>query len=122
MTADPVYALTRRRGKKATVTIFSDSGYTFDVETGQQTGGETTHTIRFMVKEDTKYSRIMRANTVESNIGDTTFIMWLRDVKANFTRLDGEDFITFDGLRYDVITSGVEDTGLVITATQAKRE
>lgn len=122
MTADPTYSLTRRRGKKATVTVFSDAGFSFDVETGEQTGGETTYTVRFMVKEDTRYSRIMRANTVESNIGDTTFIMWLRDVKANFTRLDGEDFITFAGLRYDVVTSVIEDTGLVITATQAKRE
>lgn len=122
MPVDAAYALTRREGTQGTVTVFSDAGYNFDEETGAETGGETVHTVRFMVKDPTKYSRILRANAVEGNIGETTFVMWLTDVKSKFTRLDGEDFITFNGERYDVVTFTIEDkTSIVVTANQVKR-
>jgi hypothetical protein len=122
MAPDAAYAATRREGKQATVTTFSDAGYNFDEETGIETGGETVHTIRFMVKEPTKYKRIIRANAVEGNIGQTTFLMWVTDTKGKFTRLDGEDFITFEGERYDVVSFSIEDkTAVVVTANQVKR-
>lgn len=119
---DAAYALTRREGKAGTVTVFSDSGYSFDEETGAETGGETTHSIRFIAKEPTKYKRLIVANAVEGNIGATTFVMWLNDTKALFTRLDGEDYITFEGERYEVQTFAIEDkTAVVVTANQVKR-
>jgi len=122
MPVDAAYALTRREGTQGTVTVFSDAGYNFDEETGGETGGEVIHTVRFMVKDPTKYSRIIRANAVEGNIGETTFVMWLNDVKAKFTRLDGEDFITFEDERYDVVSFTIENkTSVVVTADQVVR-
>jgi len=122
MPADAAYALTRREGKLATVTVSVDAGYTFDPETGVETGGETTHSIRWVVKEPTQYKRIIAANAAESNIGDTTFVMWQGDTKNKFTRLDGEDFITFEGERYDVVSYRLEDkTSVVVTAKQVQR-
>lgn len=119
MPVDAAYALTRREGTPGTVSVFSDAGYDFDEATGEETGGETIHAVRFMVKDPTKYSRIIRANAVEGNIGETTFVMWLNDVKAKFTRLDGEDFIMFNDERYDVVTFTLEDrTSVVVTANQ----
>jgi len=123
MPVDVAYALTRRDGEPGTVTTFSDASYNFDEETGEETGGEIVHTIRFMVKEPTKYSRILRANAVEGNIGQTTFVMWEKDTKSKFTRLDGEDFITFGDERYDVVSFSIEDkTAVVVTANQVKRQ
>ena len=122
MPVDAAYALVIREGKQGTVTVFSDAGYAFDEETGAETGGETVHTIRFIAKEPTKYSRILRSNVVEGNIGQTTFVMWVNHTKDKFTRLDGEDFITFEGERYDVVSFTVEDkTAVVVTANQVKR-
>jgi len=113
--------LTRKKGKRATVTVCTDTGYSFDVETGEQAGGEVEYGLRWVVKEPTKYSRVLRANAVEGNIGDTTFIMWTGDTKRKFDRLDGEDFITYEGERYDVVTFVVEDTSVVVTAKQVVR-
>lgn len=122
MPVDAAYALTRREGKQGTVTKFSDAGYSFDPKTGDETGGETVHTIRFIAKEPTKYSRIIRANAAEGNIGQTTFVMWRNDTKSKFSRLDGEDFITFEGERYDVVTFAIEaNTAVIVTANQVKR-
>jgi len=123
MSVDAAYARTRRDGKKGTVTISSDAGYVFDEKTGLETGGETTHNVRFIAKDPTQYSRIIRANAVEGNIGQTTFVMWLPDIKSKFTRLDGEDFITFGGERYDVVSFSIEDkTAVIVTANQVTRD
>lgn len=122
MPVDAAYALTRREGTPGTVSVFSDAGYDFNEETGGETGGETIHTIRFIAKEPTKYSRIIRANAVEGSVGQTTFVMWLNDTRLKFARLDGEDFITFEDDRYDVVSFTIEDkTAVVVTANQVVR-
>lgn len=111
---DGAYALTRRRGKTATVTRLT--GHTADPETGAKTATETTTTVRWMFKQPTQYTRLYRAEATQTRIGDTTFIMWFQDVKNDFTKLEQEDYITYDGDRYEVVSSEVEDNAFVVTA------
>ena len=119
---DAAYALTRRRGKTATVVVCDGVAYTFNVETGAQGGGETAYTVRWVVKDPTRYSRVLRAQACEGNIGETTFTMWLPDVRQMFTRLDGEDYVIFENVRYGVVSFEIEDrTSVIVTATQTVR-
>jgi hypothetical protein len=74
-----------------------------------------------MVKEHTQYSRLLRAEATQQRVGQVTFVMWLKDVESVFTELQAEDYITFGGKRYDVVTSTVEDTSFVVTATEYSR-
>lgn len=114
--ADGAYALTRRRGKTATVTRLTD--HSADPETGDKTPTTADTTVRWMFKQPTQSFRLYRADQTQTDIGDTTFIMWLRDVKADFTKLTPEDSITYEGVTYKVVTSVVEDEGLVVTARE----
>jgi len=69
-----------------------------------------------MFKQVTQYTRLYRAEQTQTRVGDTTFIMWLPDVRAIFTSLSQEDFITYESERYEVVTSGIEDQAFVVTA------
>ena len=111
---DGAYALTRRRGESATVTRLT--GFSADPETGNKTPVEATTTVRWMFKQPTQSYILYRAEQTQTQVGDTTFIMWLRDVKADFTKLTKQDKITYGGVDYQPITSVVEDQGLVVTA------
>lgn len=114
MPQDAVYARTRR-GQTATVT--QQTGNTYNRTTGENTPTTVVTVVRWVGKEPTKYSRLIRATASEQRIGETTFVFWLRDIQAVFTELDTEDFITYAGKRYDVVSSEEFETGLVITAT-----
>lgn len=114
MREDAAYALTRRRGKTGTITRIT--GTASDPETGAKTPTESVTTIRWMFKQPTAYSRLLRADATQQRIGETTFIIWLKDV--TFTRVSQSDYITYEGIRYEVLTSTIEDTGLVITANE----
>jgi hypothetical protein len=92
------------------------TAHTANPETGAKTATVVETTVRWMFKQPTQYSRLYRAQQTQTRIGDTTFIMWLPDVEAVFTTLTQEDFITYDGGRYEVVTSGIEDTAFVVTA------
>jgi hypothetical protein len=117
MGIDAAYALTRRRGLPAVVSRVTNS--TANAETGAITDTVTSTTVRRVVKEPTRYGRLYRANATQQDIGETTFIFWLEDI--SFTKLDQEDYITQDGIRYDVVTSAVEETALVVTAREMVR-
>ena len=123
MPQDAIYAATRRmpypsNGVFPTVTVHG--GESFNAETGAKTATENTYTVRWMVKEPTRYSMLVRATAAQAKVGDVTFIMWLEDIKANFTALDSEDYITFEGVRYDVVSSEKFKTGLLVTATEQR--
>ncbi len=113
-----MYAATRRRGRSAVVT--QQTGNTYDRASGANTPTTVVTTVRWVAKEPTKYSRLIRATASQQRIGDTTFVFWLRDIQAVFTELDTEDFITYLGERYDVVTSEIFETGLVVTATRLR--
>ena len=116
MTPDTAYALTRRRGKLGTVNRLTGESAN-NPETGQVVHVVTQTQVRWMVKEPTRYSRLVRATATKQDIGQTTFIMWTEDL--DFTKLDPDDFITFAGLDYQVRTAAIEDdTSFVVTADE----
>lgn len=114
MGVDAAYALTRRRGKPGVITQVLDSSS--NPETGLQTDTVKETSVRWMVKEPTSYTRIYRAQATQQDIGDTTFIIWVRDVPMR--KLRQEDFITFEDTRFEIVSSVVEETSFVITARE----
>ena len=118
MAGDAAYAQTRRRGKKGTITqVVSTSA---NPQTGQQTEQVKNTVVRWMVKDPTSYSRLYRAEATQQDVGDTTFTMWTGDEAVkDLTRLEQEDYITWaDGRRYEVVSTVIEDTSLVVTAKE----
>ena len=111
---DGGYAITRRRGSTGTITRLT--GFSADPQTGEKTPTEVVTTVRWMFKQPTQYHRLFRAEATQTRVGDTTFIIWLPDVEDTFTTLSQEDYVTYGGERYDVVSSGVEDNAFVITA------
>lgn len=111
---DGTYALTRRRGRSATVKRLT--GHTADPETGAQTPTTVDTTVRWVFKGPTAWSRLYRAEQTQTRVGDTTFIIYLPDVEATFSELTQEDQIVYSGTTFEVVSSMVEDTALVITA------
>ena len=118
MPQDPIYARTRR-GRSAVVT--RQIGNTYNRTSGENLPITVDTTVRWVSKEPVKYSRLLRATATQQRIGDTTFVFWLRDIQTDFTELDTEDFITYENVRFDVVTSEQFDTGLVVTATELRR-
>jgi len=119
MPQDAIYAATRRNGKSTTVTQVT--GNTYNRTSGVNTPTTVVTTVRWVTKEPTKYSRLIRATASQQRIGETTFVFLFKDIKNDFTELDTEDFITFEGVRYDVVSSELFKTGLVVTANQINR-
>lgn len=116
MGVDAAYALTRRKGKPGVITQVLDSSA--NPETGQQIDTVKETSVRWMVKEPTSYTRIFRAQATQQDVGNTTFIMWSNDV-PDITRLKQEAYIVFDdGIRYEVISSVIEETSFVVTANE----
>lgn len=116
MGVDGGYALTRRRGRPGVVSRVTAT--VADPETGEKTETVVSATYRWVVKQPTQYHRLIRAEAVQQRIGDTTFIFWIKDVEADFTTIRQEDWITFDGRRYEVVSSVIEDTAFVVTAKE----
>lgn len=116
MSTDAAYALTRREGSSGVVTRVTGDG-SFNPETFEVAPTTTTTTVRWLYKEPTKYSRFVRGQATKQDVGQTTFIMWTKDV--DFTNLDPDDFITQDGVNYQVRTTTIEDkTSFVVTADE----
>lgn len=111
---DAAYAMTRRRGISAVVSRLT--GHTANPETGAQTPTYVDTTVRWVAKMETQYSRLFRANQTQTEVGDTTFVLWLQDVEATFTNLSQEDYITYASVKYEVVSSSVEGDALVVTA------
>lgn len=123
MPQDVIYAQTRRMPYPSNgvfPTITRQTGSTYDTTTGANTPTEVVTTVRWMHKEQTKYSMFVRATATTQKVGENTFVVWLPDVDATFTALDSEDYITFEGVRYDVVSSEKYKTGLLITATEQR--
>ena len=118
MPQDPIYARTRR-GRSAVVT--RQVGNTYNRTSGVNIPITIDTTVRWVAKEPIQYSRLLRATATQQRIGDTTFVFWFRDIEAVFTELDTEDFIVYEDVRFDVVTSEKFDTGLVVTATELRR-
>lgn len=123
MPQDAIYAQTRRMKYPSNgvfPTVTRQTAGTYDTTTGIVTPTEVVTTVRWMSMEHTKYSMFVRATATTQKVGEVTFLIWLKDVEAIFTALDSEDFITFEGVRYDVVSSERYKTGLLITATEQR--
>lgn len=112
---DPVYLQTRRLGIRATVVQVTS--VSANPETGVRTQTDTLTNVRNVVKEPTAYSRLIRSQATQQDIGSTTFIFWTRDIPS-ITRLEVEDYIVCGGVKYQVVTSSLEYNSLVITAKE----
>ena len=119
MPQDAIYAATRRGVSPAVVTRLT--GNVYNDETGENTPTEQVTNVRWVAVESTGYTRLLRATASQQRIGEQTFTFWLRDIQASFTELDTEDFITYEGVRYDVVSSEKFKNGLVVTATELRR-
>lgn len=116
MTIDGAYALTRRRGRLATVTRLTMNRAV--PETGVRSDITEETIVRWAVKQPTAYHRLFRAEATQQRVGDTTFIFWLPDVQASFTKLRQEDYITQDGVRYNVVSSTIEDNAFLVMVSE----
>lgn len=114
---DSGYSLTRRKGSRATVVQLTSTAA--NPQTGEREMNIVVTNVRWVVKETTSYGRIYRAQSVQQDVGSTTFLMWVKDTPFDYLR--PEDYIIFDGLKYQVVTSALEDTTLVITAREVVR-
>lgn len=114
--ADGVYALTRRRGLSGTARRLTDT--TADPRTGVRSDTTVDTTVRYMVKQETTFSRLFRAQQTQQRVGEATFVIWIPDVDSVFTELTQEDRIIYQGKTYEVWSSSVEDTALVVTARE----
>lgn len=123
MSQDAIYAATRRMpypSNEVFPVVTKNTGQTFNSETGAQSDTELNVTVRWMHKEPTRYSRFIRATAANAKVGDVTFVMWMKDIEQDFTALDAEDYITFEGVRYDVVSSERFRQGLLVTATEQR--
>jgi hypothetical protein len=114
MRTSPAYAITRRRGKSGTIRRLT--GGTVDDDNLTRSDVFTDTVVRYLYKGDTRYSRLVRAEAAQQRVGDVTFIICLKDVEAVFTSLQTEDRIVFQGQTFEVVSSGIQDDGLVVTA------
>lgn len=118
MAADPTYATVLRRGKPGVIKRISTS--VADPKTGIRTDTSAPDIkVRRMYKEPTSNTRLYRANAADQDIGETTFIMMVREVKRQLPelRLTQEAFIEWQGSRYEVVSDVVEDeAAYIVTA------
>lgn len=114
--SDSIYNITRRLGR--TATLVRVLGVTTEAETGERVQSSQTLNIRNVVKTPTQYTRLFSAKACAQDIGLTTFLFWTRDLPAAALKLVAEDYIIMDGIKYQVVTSVVEATGLNVTANE----
>jgi hypothetical protein len=111
---DVGYSLTRRLGHP--VTVVRVPATAVNPRTGLRDMTTLLTNVRNVVKEPTAYSRLIKANAVQQTVGATTFLFWVTDVP--FTRLEAEDYIIVDDVKFQVVTSSLENTTLVVTADE----
>lgn len=113
------YQLTRGKGRRGTVEL--TTGKTSDPQTGARVTTATSVAIRWMFKTSTKTQRIYAANAAQQDIGATTFMVYYRDGLTDLP--DAEDHITYQGLRYNIVSAEfVEDEGYILTANQVRSQ
>ena len=113
--SDIAYYETRRQGIRATIVRVPSA--TANPETGERVGSTQPINVRLVVKEQTSYQRLIKAQAAQQDIGSTTFIFWTRDIPG-ITRLDVEDYIIANGVKHQVVTSVVEGTSFVVTTNE----
>lgn len=111
---ETAYRATRRKGVK--VTVVAHVTTSVNGTTGQRTSQTTVHNVRQVVVEPTTYSRTVKAQAAQQNIGPTTFIFWTRDIP--FRSLTQESYCAYDGKKFQVVSSTLEEDGLIITAKE----
>lgn len=112
---DTAYAVTRRSGQPAVVV--RNTSTQADAETGERSMQTALTHVRLVVKEPTAYSRIIAAKEANRDVGRTTFIFWTNDIP--FRVLNQEDYVVWnDGTKYQVVSTVVEATGLLVTAEE----
>jgi hypothetical protein len=72
-----------------------------------------------MVVEPVQYTRLIRAQATQQDIGQTQITVWTKDV--SFTKVSQEDHITHNGIRYEVVGYTIEGTSFVITANEIQK-
>lgn len=106
------YSFTRRHGKPGS--IVRVTAVTTDPDTGDRTTTEQVTNLMFLARTPTSLNRITAANQAQRTVGDTTFTIWTREV--TFRELTADDYFVQDGLKYQVVTSEVNEDALVCTA------
>lgn len=117
--ADAAYQLTRRQGRRAVLVKVTSVGV--DYETGERTQNATPINVRRVVRQPINYSRLIKAQATQQDIGDTLFIFWSPDIPG-FTRLEVEDYIIMDGVKFQVRGSALEGTAFVVFAKEISGE
>jgi len=112
MRQSPAYAITRRRGKVGTIKRLT--GTTTDDDNLTRSDVTTDTVVRNMYKGETRYSRLLRGEATQQRVGDVTFVVYLKDV--DFTSVQTEDKVEYQGQTFEVVSSQIQDDGLVITA------
>lgn len=113
--SDTAYNLTRKKGER--VTIIQMVTPDTDPKTGLRTPDVDLTNVRLVVVEPTQYSSIMRAQATQQEVGLTTFLFYQPDISP-IRKLTTEDYLIHGGEKYQVVTSRLEDTSLVITANK----
>lgn len=108
----PAYAITRKRGKPGTIRRLT--GTTTDDDNLTRSDVTTDTSVRFMFKTNTQYSRLFRATATQQRVGDVTFIVCLKDI--TFDSVQAEDKIIYGGQTFEVVSSDLQDDGLIVTA------
>jgi hypothetical protein len=117
MPADAAYSLTRRKGSPGT--IVRVTGTTANPETGDKTESKEEVTVRWMVVEPVQYSRLIRAQAVQQDIGETQITIWTKDVC--FSSVSQEDYIVHDCKRFEIVSYVIEGTSFVIFVRETKK-
>lgn len=113
---DATYSITRKKGRPGVVSVFVSQ--TANPETLKTEEVRQTVNVRWVVKEPTKYSRLVRAKAAQEDVGDTTFLFWLRDLPADLRShvFGANDYVIYQDRRYDFVQSAIEENGLIATA------
>lgn len=114
---DVGYQMTRHPGSVHAIveaTVIEVNSVEANPRTGVRTYDYALINVENVVKEPTRYAAFISAREASQDVGDTTFVFWSEDVP--FTKLDPEDYVITSGERYQVVSSRLEDTALVVTA------
>lgn len=108
--SDAAYELTRRKGQRATVVRLLSSSA--NEETGERDPIFETRNYRWVVAEPAPVRRVSSPNRAAMDVWESTFLFYARDV--NFVELNAEDYVEFGGRKFQVVTSAVEDSTIVV--------
>lgn len=106
------YSFTRRHGKPGSIVRLINSSV--NVDTGERVTTDHVTNLMYLARTPTSINRIVAANSAQRTVGETTFTIWTRDV--DFRELNTDDHFVQDGLKYQVVSSEVNEDCLVCTA------